>query len=63
MILGLTIILILVLFLPFTVHKVEKNLEAFLFIMGLLAAAISQVLTGALLQKRWWIRYILRWQY
>lgn len=51
MILGLTIILILVLFLPFTVHKVEKNLEAFLFIMGLLAAAISQVLTGALFTK------------
>lgn len=51
MILGLTIILILVLFLPFTVHAVEKNLEAFLFIMGLLAAMISQVLTGALFTK------------
>lgn len=51
MILGLTIILILVLFLPFTVHAVEKNLEAFLFIMGLLAAIISQVLTGALFTK------------
>lgn len=51
MILGLTIILILVLFLPFTVHAVEKNLEAFLFIMGLLAATISQVLTGALFTK------------
>jgi len=51
MILGLTIILILVLFLPFTVHAVEKNLEAFLFIMGLLAAMISQVLTGDLFTK------------
>ncbi|WNS74778.1 DUF1646 family protein [Bacillus sp. DTU_2020_1000418_1_SI_GHA_SEK_038] len=51
MILGLTIILILVLFLPFTVKKVEHNLEAFLFIMGLAAAAISQVLDGALFIK------------
>ena len=51
MILGLTIILILVLFLPFTVKKVEHNLEAFLFIMGLAAAATSQVLDGSLFIK------------
>lgn len=51
MILGLTIILILVLFLPFTVKQVEHNLEAFLFIMGLAAAFISQVLDGALFLK------------
>ncbi|MEK3888657.1 DUF1646 family protein [Bacillus sp. FSL K6-3431] len=51
MILGLTIILIFVLILPFTVKMVERNLEAFLFIMGLAAAAISQVLTGALFTK------------
>lgn len=51
MIFGLTIILILVLFLPFTVKKVEHNLEAFLFIMGLAAAAISQVLDKALILK------------
>ncbi|CAM4180585.1 DUF1646 family protein [Lederbergia lenta] len=51
MILGLTIILIFVLFLPFTVKVVERNLEAFLFIMGLAAAAISQVLTGSLFTK------------
>lgn len=51
MILGLTIILILVLFLPFTIKPVEHNLEAFLFIMGLAAAAISQVLTGSLFTK------------
>ncbi|MBO1003938.1 DUF1646 family protein [Pseudogracilibacillus auburnensis] len=44
MILGLTIILILVLFLPFTVKIVEKNLEVFLFIMGIAAAIISQKL-------------------
>lgn len=51
MILGLTIILILVLFLPFTVKIVERNLEVFLFIMGLAAAAISQVLDAPLFTK------------
>ncbi|MBS4200846.1 DUF1646 family protein [Bacillus sp. FJAT-49732] len=51
MILGLTIILILVLFLPFTVKKVEHNLEAFLFVMGLAAAFISKVLDGKLFMK------------
>ncbi|MFD1706037.1 DUF1646 family protein [Siminovitchia sediminis] len=51
MILGLTIILILVLFLPFTVGVVEKNLEAFLFIMGILAAWVSGVLNGELFIK------------
>lgn len=51
MILGLTIVLILVLFLPFTVKKVEHNLEAFLFIMGIAAAAISKVLNGELMLK------------
>lgn len=51
MILGLTIILALVLFLPFTVKAVEHNLEVFLFIMGIAAAAISQVLNGELFIK------------
>ncbi len=51
MILGLTIVLILVLFLPFTVKLVEHNLESFLFIMGLTAAYISQVLDRALFIK------------
>ena len=32
---GLVIILILVLFLPFSVKKVEHNLEVFLFVMGI----------------------------
>ena len=36
MLIGLSIILLLVLFLPFT-HFVEKNLEVFLFIMGIAA--------------------------
>ena len=44
MILGLTVVLILVLFLPFTVKIVEKNLEVFLFIMGVAAVIISQAL-------------------
>lgn len=48
MITGLTVILLLVLFLPFTLRLVEKNLEVFLFIMGLLAAWISQQLNGDL---------------
>jgi predicted cation transporter len=38
---GLLIILALVLFLPFTIKTVEHNLEYFLFIMGLSAAAIA----------------------
>ena len=51
MIIGLTIILILVLFLPFTVKKVEHNLEAFLFIMGILAAYISGMMNAELWLK------------
>ncbi|MBU8880752.1 DUF1646 domain-containing protein [Bacillus sp. FJAT-29790] len=51
MILGLTVILVLVLFLPFTVRAVEHNLEAFLFLMGIAAAYISGVLDGSLFIK------------
>lgn len=51
MIFGLTIILILVLFLPFTVKQVEQNLEAFLFVMGLAAAVVSGVLNRTLWLK------------
>lgn len=51
MILGLSIILILVLFLPFTVKIVERNLEVFLFIMGISAVLVSQVLDSALIVK------------
>ncbi len=40
-IIGLTIVLILVLLLPFTVKIVEENLEPFLFLMGLAAAFIK----------------------
>ncbi len=51
MILGLTIILLLVLFMPFTVKIVERNLEIFLFIMGIAAVVVSQVLDKALISK------------
>lgn len=50
MIIGLTIILILVLFLPFT-KIVERNLEIFLFIMGVLAVAVSQVFSWPLIKE------------
>ena len=51
MILGLSIILILELFLPFSVKIVERNLEVFLFIMGISAVFVSQVLDLALIVK------------
>ncbi|MFC5466533.1 DUF1646 family protein [Lederbergia graminis] len=51
MIIGLTIILLLVLFLPFTIKVVEENLEIFLFAMGIAAAAISGVLNKDLFVK------------
>ncbi len=38
---GLATIIVLVLALPFLSHKVEKQLEAFLFVMGCLAVTIS----------------------
>jgi Predicted cation transporter len=41
MTIGLFAILLLVLFLPFLVKKVEENLEPFLFVMGLLAVTVS----------------------
>jgi len=48
---GLSIIILVVLVLPFTHKKVEHNLEAFLFIMGLLSVLISQQMSGELLFK------------
>ncbi|WP_405098496.1 DUF1646 family protein [Oceanobacillus sp. FSL H7-0719] len=50
MIIGLVIILLLVLFLPFT-KLVEKNLEVFLFIMGVAAVLVSQVLDWPLIKE------------
>ncbi|MFJ7935882.1 DUF1646 family protein [Sporosarcina sp. NPDC096371] len=51
MILGLTIILVLVLFMPFTVKIAERNLEVFLFIMGIAAVVVSKVLDKELIMK------------
>ncbi|RLL42670.1 DUF1646 domain-containing protein [Oceanobacillus piezotolerans] len=48
MVAGLIIILLLVLFLPFLLKPIEHNLEAFLFVMGLLAAIVSGVLNTEL---------------
>jgi len=48
---GLLIILVLVLFLPFTVQKVERNLEVFLFVMGLAAATVSGIMDANLMKK------------
>lgn len=50
MIIGLSIILLLVLLLPFT-EKVERNLEVFLFIMGVLSVIVSQTLNWHLIQE------------
>lgn len=50
MIIGLIIILLLVLFLPFT-SLVEKNLEVFLFIMGVASVLVSQVLDWELTKE------------
>lgn len=43
-IIALSIILLMVLFLPFIFHKVEENLEIFLFFMGLLSLVVTQSL-------------------
>ncbi len=48
MFIGLILILMLVLLLPFSVKRVEQSLETFLFVMGLLAAFISGVLNREL---------------
>ncbi|WP_170007224.1 DUF1646 family protein [Bacillus fonticola] len=48
MVIGLLVIFLLVLFLPLLLSPVEKNLEMFLFGMGLFAAFISGVLNRSL---------------
>ena len=48
---GLIVILVLVLFLPFSVKKVEHNLEVFLFVMGVAAAIISGMMDQHLITK------------
>lgn len=49
MIISLTIVLLLVFILPFTVKKVEEELEIFLFVMGVAAALISHKMNLALI--------------
>lgn len=39
--LGLTLIMGMVLVLPFTSHRIEENLESFLLAMGLLTVSAS----------------------
>ena len=39
----LSLLILVVLLLPLTVHKVEKNLEVFLFVCGVFAVCVSQV--------------------
>lgn len=51
MIVGLLVILALVLFLPFSVKLVERNLELFLFFMGIVATVVSSELNLSLLSK------------
>ena len=50
MILGLVFILLLVLILPLSFHRVERNIELFLFAMGLAAALVGGVLDPALVK-------------
>ena len=45
------IILLLVLVLPLVVHRVEQNLEVFLFIMGLASALVAGVLSWHLIRE------------
>jgi len=52
---GQIIILLLVLILPLLVHRVEKNLEIFLFIMGIFSASLSHFLGP---EKVWSIHLI-----
>jgi predicted cation transporter len=49
MVIGLLVILVFVLILPFTFHHVERNLEAFLFVMGLAAALVGGVMNVELI--------------
>jgi predicted cation transporter len=51
MVSGLILIFLLVLFLPLLLQVVERNLEVFLFLMGILAAALSGLMSRALFIK------------
>lgn len=51
LVIGLAIIMALVLLLPFSVHWVEEQLEAFLLVMGILAVTISGLWGLRLIQE------------
>lgn len=51
MIIGLVVIFLMVLFLPLVLRVVERNLEVFLFLIGLLAATISGFMNRSLFVK------------
>ena len=51
MIIGLVLVLIAILALPFLVKKIEHNLEIFLFLMGLIAVIISGSISGHLFEE------------
>jgi len=48
---GLAVVMALVMFLPFSLRKVEEELEAFLFVMGVCAATISGVWSWHLVRE------------
>lgn len=48
MIIGLVVVLLAILCLPFLVKRVEHNLEIFLFLMGLIAVTIAGILSADL---------------
>lgn len=51
MIPGLVLILLAVLVLPFAFHRVEKNIELFLFAMGFAASVVGGALNGEVLRQ------------
>ncbi|HYA29324.1 MAG TPA: DUF1646 family protein, partial [Acidobacteriota bacterium] len=48
---GLSFIFVVVLVGPFLNHKIESNLEAFLFVMGLISATFSGAWNAEVLQE------------
>lgn len=46
---SLSLLILVVLFLPLTVHKVEENLEAFLFCCGIFAVTVAKSWSGGLI--------------
>src|SRR3990172_9927309 len=48
---GLSLVMVLVLLLPFSSRRVEEELEAFLFIMGVISVSISNLWSWNLLKE------------